>query len=214
MRHKTNKPGIFTALFLLAVLVALMMVAGIFVSSYVGDPNVEYGRGYGDTVTITLQNDGQHAGGDASSEDNAISSLRVLIYDAGSGVLMFNLKPSTFNPARLDIWTGEYDFVFVTNESSALTTTFGTEANIDRINKLNSLQIARTAIGSAKNIPMVTTVESVKVLGDEEIQLPGKSSVEPNPWTINVERAAIRLRLTLKKIISWMSGRPRIQLRI
>jgi hypothetical protein len=151
---------------------------------------------------------------DYASQDYDIVSLRVLLYDPLSGDLKYSFyftggeapvmgKPYP-GPQTIDIWTGTYDFVFITNSTveKTLNDKLGTASEIDNISKLRALFFARSAAGAFnmemdKYIPMVKLIEDVKVIGDETIQTLDMSEPQEGVWTVPVERVGIRLKLAI-----------------
>ncbi len=134
--------------------------------------------------------------------DNNISSLRVLIYDSGSGDLKFNIPfeeiPTAGNTATLGIPAGTYDFAFIANEHSdddlkeQLAST--DDYDFDNIAKLGTLSFARSAFDAAKDIPMATLIQEVEVTRNNTVIVQGVSFTDV--WSVTIERIAIRLRIT------------------
>ncbi|NDV56922.1 fimbrial protein [Bacteroides sp. 519] len=133
-----------------------------------------------------------------SAEDNAISSLQVLIYNSATGELAFNVEPVLQSPAntqRIDMKTGQYDFVFVANHTGC-TTNIATLPLGDAYSNLEEVYFNATAFGNDKDIPMVHVVKGVCVYQGGKLLLPGKTEMQTGVWTIAMERIAAKLSVT------------------
>lgn len=136
--------------------------------------------------------------------DNNISSLRILAYDSGDGDLKFNISfeeiPTAGNTATLSIPVGTYDFAFIANEDSdeSLKGQLASADNtsFDNIMELGTLSFARSAFDAGKDIPMATLIEGVEVNADNTVIVPGVDDPVTGVWTVDIERLAIRLRIT------------------
>ncbi len=135
--------------------------------------------------------------------DSNIASLRVLIYESG-GDLKFNNSfseiPTNGNTAVLEIPAGTYDFVFIANENSdeALKEQLSAadDSDFDNIIKLATLSFARSAFDAGKDIPMTALFQGVEVTPDNTVIVPGMDPVT-GVWNVDIERLAVRLRLTI-----------------
>ncbi|NDV56915.1 fimbrial protein [Bacteroides sp. 519] len=134
--------------------------------------------------------------------DRTIATLRVLVYESVSGKLAFNIPvPAITNPTKLDVKTGKYDFVFIANEGSdsALATQLAAlTPGVHKKRSLYDMSFAADAFVANKNIPMVTCVNNVLILDNEEYQTPNMQASQTGVWPIAMERLGIRLDLSLK----------------
>nr|AIA99561.1 hypothetical protein [uncultured bacterium contig00003(2014)] len=140
---------------------------------------------------------------DEDQADNEINSLRMLIYNSGSGDLAYNIDlptvPTASDPASLEIMVGTYDFVFIANEDSddvlkGHLISSG-NADIDDITKLRALSFSRSAFDADTAIPMVTFIEQVAV-ANNTVKTPDMNTPLSGVWSVNMERVAVRLRMT------------------
>ncbi len=149
--------------------------------------------------------------------DNNISSLRVLIYDS-DGDLKFNNSfdqiPTDGKTAELEIPIGTYDFVFIANENSddALREQLAStdDSDFDNMMEIGTLSFARSAFDPDKDIPMVGLFENVEIRRGNTVIVPGMDPIT-DMWEVDVERLAIRLRLTIttpeKQFEKWVQPR-------
>ncbi len=136
--------------------------------------------------------------------DNNISSLRILVYDSQSGDLELNIpfeEIPTNGIVTLTVPIGTHDFTFIANENSdenlkaILSAT--NNSDIDELTKLSMLSFARSAFDPDKDIPMTTLVQGVEVTADNTVIVPDLDAPVTGVWEVDIERLAIRLRLTI-----------------
>ena len=178
----------------------------------------------GELATITLAMSGGGTRGSIAltgnlSDDYAITSLRIMVFNSGSpGTLAHNsynfkltgaelLDMSNNNiPYRINILPGNYDFVFIANEDSDTELRGGTQTltqildayttSNTRTNIMNEY-FSSSAFQNDLTIPMTAIFRNTTVSSSNTITLAGKSTPEAPPWQVEVERAGIRIDLTL-----------------
>ncbi len=143
--------------------------------------------------------------GDDDTADSSISSLRMLVYDSESGDLELNTPfeqiPTGGKTVALEVPVGIHDFVFIANEDSdpdlkeQLTSI--ANAAIYNISKLNDLSFARSAFDADNDIPMATLIEGVEITIDNTLIVPGVAAPITDIWNVDIERVAIRIRMTI-----------------
>ena len=152
-------------------------------------------------------------------DDDAISSLRIMIFNSasgGSGTLAYNfmLSPSELSdmnnssiPYKMAITTGNFDFVFIANEDSdtelrgvnTLTQILNAyTVGSNTLSNIMSEYFSSSAFQNGITIPMTAIFRNAKVNINNTVTLSGETSPQTPPWRVEVERAAIRVDLIMK----------------
>jgi hypothetical protein len=111
-----------------------------------------------------------------------------------------------------------YDFVFIANEASdaLLADKLAVDDNISTLNKLRGLQFDVTAFDAGKDIPMVTHVPQVRITADDTYQTPDMAAAVTDTWTVPMQRAAVRLQLTItltpSQYVEWSEAGSKISI--
>lgn len=144
------------------------------------------------------------AGSMGDERDSEFTSLRVMIFRTG-GTLAYNktvtISP-TFNPFTIEMTTGTYDFVFIANEDTDTDLTARLAAyNAGRkIGDIYHETISSAAFRNDYTIPMTHIIKNVTVTANSSgvgsVAVAG--STKPNPWPVEVTRAAVRVDVILK----------------
>lgn len=201
MRYIKRYTGLF-----LTVLTAIALFA-----SCVLDKETEVAGGDGEPVTVTLTAStvgttlGTRAAttGTGDDRDNQFSSLRVMVFHAGS-ILAYNKAVDLIgegNPFTIEMTTGIYDFVFIANEDSdpALSLRLANYKG-KNIGSIYGESFSSSAFGNSTTIPMTHIIRNVVVTADDagvgSISVGG--TVQSRPWVVEVERAAVRVDLIFR----------------
>ncbi|MDR2894364.1 MAG: hypothetical protein LBU97_02750 [Alistipes sp.] len=145
-----------------------------------------------------------------SALDSHISNVRILIYDARSKRLAFNLPftagsgGSVTVPIEVEMLTGTYDFVFIANGNvggpwspapSPLETMLSDNRNVDPIARLDDLIQDARAYSPGFDIPMYEIARGVEVVGHNQIVLPPDAAGRMNGgvWETPITRTGVRL---------------------
>ena len=132
--------------------------------------------------------------------DNEIISLRIIAFAPG-GTVRSNKFYSNFSPTveihRIthEMNSGIYDFVFIANENNGselagLSAFYGTKAG------LNTVTIPASSFNNYSPIPMLSSVDNVKVLpGNSGVVIAG---IIKSEWDIGVKKLGIRFDMILK----------------
>lgn len=151
-------------------------------------------------VKITLAA-ATRATSEGSHTDDALSELRVLAFDARTGLLKRNEYIDPCAPKQtkeITILTGSYTFIFIGNESTDTNTkhklaTLSPETAT--IRALDDISFPESAFARDKNIPMFTRVDDVTIQSETVVLVAG-TAIEL-PWKVNLIRMATRLDVTL-----------------
>ena len=151
-------------------------------------------------------------------DDGTISSLRIMIFNASTGLVAHNFllsagdlsaMKSSNTPYKMTISTGNFDFAFIANEDSDTELRGGTTTLTQILNAYTTSSghtiasvmaehFSSSAFQNPLTIPMTAIFRNAKVSINNTITLAGKTSPEAAPWRVEVERAGIRVDLILK----------------
>lgn len=141
--------------------------------------------------------------GTGDGRDGEFSSLRVMVFHAGSMLAYSKSVDLTVegNPFTIEMTTGTYDFVFIANEDSDPALSLRLDAYKGKnIGSIFGESFSSTAFGNTATIPMTSIVRNVVVTADDmgvgSISVGG--TPQSNPWAVEVERAAVRVDLALR----------------
>ena len=186
---------------MMALMVACIKTP-VTTSCETGKPvNIAVGTTMESPVSRTYHDPGEFY--DGSPEDRVISSFRMLIYDAATGKVKWNILTTnpTAPPYKVNLLTGNYHFVFLANETSDATLAgllaAIAPANNDDILYLDGLTIDGSAFASDRDIPMVTRINHVEVKGDNKVKTPAMSADNVGTWSVAMTRVGIRISVEL-----------------
>ena len=175
----------------------------------------------GDPAVIELAASGSTRGTIATEDnlgaDDFISSLRIMLFNSGSGAMAYNFvltatelaamnNSSNPVPYKMTITTGTFDFVFIANEDSdtelrggsTLTDILDAYTTSNTLSEVMNLHFLSSAFQNNLTIPMTALFRNAKVSISNTITLEGNSMPEVAPWRVGVERAAVRVDLIMK----------------
>ena len=135
-----------------------------------------------------------------------IGNFNVLIYNSKNNMLMWNFPitqglPDEHLTQTLDIRTGTYDFVFIANANElyngSTPVSLSVDSQVNHFSKLSNLSVDRDDFGFGKDIPMVRYYKNIEVAMDNKIKSSEMSDFQAGPWSIEMERVAIKLDLKI-----------------
>jgi hypothetical protein len=138
--------------------------------------------------------------------DDRVKYLRVMIFNARDGSIAFNkFIDNDSTDYEIKMMTGIYHFVFIANERPEnASPSSPISADLDKVRafgELDNIAFASSDVSDSTLIPMVSLYRDVTVEGNNKLKgtNPDNSAfaVAGNAWSIEVERAAIRVDLTL-----------------
>lgn len=133
--------------------------------------------------------------------DDMIYSLRILAFDAGSGLCKSNelyyATALTGNVLSHPILKGKYDFVFLANEPMLAEVRTRLE-DIDSYNALKKMDYSAASFNSDDYIPMIAENKNVEVLSEGKINVNGS---ELTVLDVKLRRLAARVDVLLKSKI-------------
>jgi len=149
--------------------------------------------------------------------DNKVTDFRIVIFNSTTKLLelnlFFNFMTEFENPISFEIKEGTYDFIFLANETSDLTLSATLNAMVEGTTTLTlfeSYSFASTAFNESKEIPMSTAYYGVIIDATLGLSDDNGSTYQPatqtQPWSIELERLAIRVDMTLQTTSAFVAS--------
>lgn len=206
------------------ILLLTLALSGCTQESVVGGP-------LGQEVVISLSGDTRApSAGDFATPDEAITTLRVIGFDRSTGRAGFNkLVDFTDYNSALKTWngtvtvkTGNYDIVFLANESSVSTDFSEGGPAAGTLRSLRNALFLHTAYTATGLYPLVGVYSNVRINGDNDLTGSG-ITLKSGVWQAALDRTAagvsVELTLTAAQFGKWKntvaaSATPLLPIRI
>lgn len=180
------------------IILMLLCAALFYPTSCSEDTRAASGQDDRITVRIAPTGEAPAPSGDVLP-DNAISTFRLLIFNASTGRLAYNkLFDMSLNPVSIEIQTGDYRVAFIANEDSDQDVSEALNAltvGTANVTDLHTIAFDASSFSDSKNIPMAGYVENVSFAGEGRLSVGGIAT--PTPWDISPYLLRLGVRVDL-----------------